>query len=89
MAINVTGPGNRGGITLDQSSTTVRQSPRTDFGTQVRNGVAAGAGAANAKAIASPRASERERFGSEGIRGAAQVTRERYPTIRPQGRNNK
>lgn len=55
MAINVTGPGNRGGITLDQSSTTVRQSPRTDFGTQVRNGVAAGAGAAGgAIGVAAP-----------------------------------
>lgn len=55
MAINVTGPGSRGGITLDQSSTTVRQSPRTDFGTQVRNGVAAGAGAAGgAIGVAAP-----------------------------------
>ena len=48
MAINVTGPGNRGSIQLDSSSTTVRQSPRTDFGTQVRNGIAAGAGTAGA-----------------------------------------
>ena len=55
MAINVTGPGSRGGITLDQGSTTVRQSPRTDFGTQVRNGVAAGAGAAGgAIGVAAP-----------------------------------
>ncbi len=46
--INVTGPGQRGNIQLDNSSTTVRQSPRTDFGTQVRNGVAAGGGAAGA-----------------------------------------
>jgi len=42
MGINVTGPGNRGSIQLDSSSTTVRQSPRTDFGTQVRNGIADG-----------------------------------------------
>ena len=48
MAINVTGNGNRGSIQLDSSSTTVRQSPRTDFGTQVRNGIAAGANTASA-----------------------------------------
>lgn len=48
MALNVTGDAQRGGITLDSSSTTVRQSPRTDFGTQVRNGVSAGAGTAGA-----------------------------------------
>ena len=48
MAINVTDGGNRGSIQLDSGSTTVRQSPRTDFGTQVRNGVASGAGAAGA-----------------------------------------
>ena len=48
MALNVTGDAQRGGITLDSNSTTVRQSPRTDFGTQVRNGVSAGAGTAGA-----------------------------------------
>jgi hypothetical protein len=49
MAINVSGPGNGGrSLQLDSSSTTTRQSPRTDFGTQVRNGVAGGAGAAGA-----------------------------------------
>jgi hypothetical protein len=48
MAINVDNQGSRGGITLDSGSTTVRQSPRTDFGTQVRNGVSAGAGTAGA-----------------------------------------
>ena len=48
MAINVTGDGQRGSIQLDSSSTTVRQSPRTDFGTQVRNGISAGAGTAGA-----------------------------------------
>src|SRR5512143_3660171 len=48
MAINVTGDGQRGSIQLDSSSTTVRQSPRTDFGTQVRNGIASGAGTAGA-----------------------------------------
>ncbi len=47
MTINVTGGGNRS-IQLDSSSTTVRQSPRTDFGTQVRNGIATGAGTAGA-----------------------------------------
>ena len=48
MGINVTGPGQHGSIQLDSSSTTVRQSPRTDFGTQVRNGIASGAGTAGA-----------------------------------------
>lgn len=53
--INVTGPGQRGSIQLDNSSTTVRQSPKTDFGTQVRNGVAAGGGAAaGAIGVAAP-----------------------------------
>lgn len=55
MAINVNGPGNRGSISLDQSSTTQRTSPRTDFGTQVRNGIAAGAGTAgSALGVAAP-----------------------------------
>lgn len=31
-------------LNLNTNSTTVRQSPRTDFGTQVRNGLGAGAG---------------------------------------------
>jgi len=48
MSINVTGNGNRGSIQLDSSSTTVRQSPKTDFGTQVRNGIAGTAGTAGA-----------------------------------------
>lgn len=48
MGINVTGNGARGSIPLDSSSSTVRQSPRTDFGTQVRNGIAQGAGTAGA-----------------------------------------
>jgi hypothetical protein len=48
MGINVTGNGNRGSIALDSSSSTVRQSPRTDFGTQVRNGIASSAGTAGA-----------------------------------------
>jgi hypothetical protein len=53
--IPVTGPGNRGSITLDSGSSTVRQSPRTDFGTQVRNGIAAGGGAAGqAIGVAAP-----------------------------------
>jgi hypothetical protein len=54
-SINVTGSGNRGSIQLDSNSTTVRQSPRTDFGTQVRNGIAAGGGAAGqAIGVAAP-----------------------------------
>ncbi len=50
MAVtNIDGNGStRGGIQLDSGSTTVRQSPRTDFGAQVRNGVSAGAGTAGA-----------------------------------------
>jgi hypothetical protein len=48
MGIPVTGNGNRGSIQLDSGSSTVRQSPRTDFGTQVRNGIASGAGTAGA-----------------------------------------
>jgi hypothetical protein len=53
--IPVTGPGNRGSITLDSGASTVRQSPRTDFGTQVRNGIAAGGGAAGqAIGVAAP-----------------------------------
>lgn len=53
MAINPTGRGNS--IQLNTSSTTVRQSPRTDFGTQMRNGIAAGAGAVgNAVGVAAP-----------------------------------
>jgi hypothetical protein len=55
MTINVSGPGSRGSVQLDSSSTTVRQSPRTDFGTQVRNGIAAGAGTASeAIGVAAP-----------------------------------
>lgn len=55
MTINVSGPGSRGSVQLDSSSTTVRQSPRTDFGTQVRNGIAAGAGTAGeAIGVAAP-----------------------------------
>jgi hypothetical protein len=42
MAINPTGRGSS--VQLNTTSTTVRQSPRTDFGTQMRNGIAAGAG---------------------------------------------
>ncbi|MBM4281896.1 MAG: hypothetical protein FJ137_14450 [Deltaproteobacteria bacterium] len=53
--IPVTGPGTRGSITLDSGSSSVRQSPRTDFGTQVRNGIAAGGGAAGqAIGVAAP-----------------------------------
>lgn len=47
MGINVTGNGGRS-MQLDSSNTTVRQSPRTDFGTQVRNGISSSAGTAGA-----------------------------------------
>jgi hypothetical protein len=54
-SIPVTGSGNRGSIQLDSGSTTVRQSPRTDFGTQVRNGISSGGGAAGqAIGVAAP-----------------------------------
>jgi hypothetical protein len=49
MAINVPSAGNNNrGVTLDSSTSTQRTAPRTDFGTQVRNGIAAGAGTAGA-----------------------------------------
>ena len=55
MTINTTGSGTRGSIQLDTSSTTVRQSARTDFGTQMRNGIAAGANTVgNAVGVAAP-----------------------------------
>lgn len=51
MAINPTGRS----LPLNTTSTTVRQSPRTDFGTQMRNGIAAGAGAVGgAVGVAAP-----------------------------------
>ena len=43
MALNPTGRNNS--VQLSTGSTSVRQTPRTDFGTQMRNGIAAGAGA--------------------------------------------
>lgn len=53
MAINPTGRGPS--IQLNTDSTSVRQSPRTDFGTQMRNGIAAGAGAVGgAVGVAAP-----------------------------------
>jgi len=54
--MNVTGPGSRSGsVQLNQSTTTPRTSARTDFGTQVRNGVAAGGGVAgSAIGVAAP-----------------------------------
>ncbi len=56
MTISPTGPGSRSGsVQLNSSSTTPRTSARTDFGTQVRNGVAAGGGAAaQAIGVAAP-----------------------------------
>lgn len=54
----VTGPGSTNignSVQLSSGSTTVRQTPRTDFGTMVRNGVASGAGAvAGAASVAAP-----------------------------------
>ena len=53
--IGVTGNGSRGSIQLNSSSTTPRTSARTDFGTQMRNGIAAGGGAAaQAIGVAAP-----------------------------------
>jgi hypothetical protein len=54
--MNVTGPGSRSGsVQLNSSTTTPRTSARTDFGTQVRNGVAAGGGVAgSAIGVAAP-----------------------------------
>ncbi len=56
MSIPVTGPGSRSGsVQLNSGSTTPRTSARTDFGTQVRNGVSAGGGAAaQAIGVAAP-----------------------------------
>ncbi len=53
MAINPTGRGDS--ISLNTTSTTVRQSPRTDFGTQMRNGIAQSAGTVgSAVGVAAP-----------------------------------
>ena len=53
--ISTTGTGRGGSVQLDSGTTTVRQTPRTDFGTMVRNGVATGAGAvAGATSVAAP-----------------------------------
>lgn len=54
--MNVTGPGSRSGsVQLNSSTTTPRTSARNDFGTQVRNGVAAGGGiAGSAIGVAAP-----------------------------------
>ena len=50
---NSTGRG--GSVQLNSGDTSVRQTPRTDFGTMVRNGVATGAGAvAGATGVAAP-----------------------------------
>ena len=47
--------GRNGSMQLNTGSTSVRQSPRTDFGAQMRNGVAVGAGvAAGAVGVAAP-----------------------------------
>ena len=54
MGISPTGR-NDGSLNLNTGSTTVRQSPRTDFGTQMRNGIAAGAGTVgSAVGVAAP-----------------------------------
>lgn len=53
MAINPTGRGSS--LNLNSGSTSVRQSPRTDFGTQMRNGIAGGAAAVGgAVGVAAP-----------------------------------
>jgi hypothetical protein len=53
--MQVNGPGNRGSLSLNQSTTTPRTSARTDFGAQMRNGIAAGGGAASqAIGVAAP-----------------------------------
>ena len=53
MAINPTG--RSGSMQLNTNTSTVRQSPRSDFGTQVRNGIGAGAGVvAGATSVAAP-----------------------------------
>lgn len=53
--IGVTGNGSRGSIQLNSTSTTPRTSARSDFGTQMRNGIAAGGGAAaQAIGVAAP-----------------------------------
>jgi len=53
--IPTTSTGRSGSVQLDSGTTSVRQTPRTDFGTMVRNGVATGAGAvAGATSVAAP-----------------------------------
>jgi hypothetical protein len=53
--MQVNGPGSRGSLSLNQSTTTPRTSARTDFGAQMRNGIAAGGGAASqAIGVAAP-----------------------------------
>ncbi len=53
---NIQGPSGRSGsMQLNTNNTTMRQSPRTDFGAQMRNGVAGGAQvAAGAVGVAAP-----------------------------------
>lgn len=53
--ITTSSTGRSGSVQLDSGTTSVRQTPRTDFGTMVRNGVATGAGAvAGATSVAAP-----------------------------------
>ena len=53
--IPTTSTGRGGSVQLDTGTTMVRETPRTDFGTMVRNGVATGAGAvAGATGVAAP-----------------------------------
>ena len=55
MSVGGVNAGRGGSVQLNSGSTSVRQTPRTDFGTMVRNGVATGAGAvAGAAGVAAP-----------------------------------
>lgn len=55
MSVNGVNAGRGGSVQLNSGDTSVRQTPRTDFGTMVRNGVSTGAGAvAGATGVAAP-----------------------------------
>lgn len=55
MSVVGMGAGRGGSVQLNTGSSSVRSTPRTDFGTMVRNGVANGAGAvAGAAGVAAP-----------------------------------
>lgn len=55
MSVSGVNAGRGGSVQLNTGDTSVRQTPRTDFGTMVRNGVSTGAGAvAGATGVAAP-----------------------------------